>query len=204
MTQKKAKITAFSLPQETLNILNNLQNRLHRSRSEILREMIEYYIQSQKKPVKDDKDTLQIEDSDANKVLRLYYQLISETKIKPTIVVGAAIISRKNQVIIGLRKGQDKFVKDLHWTFPSGKFQNLDFEDEVVKTCVRETGLKIRVNQLVHARIYPDSPQKSIRIVVLYYHCKILSRSQKAGGDFKELKWVPAIDVNRYFTTSVS
>ncbi len=202
--KRKSLITAISFPKETGLILDKLQNKFHKNRSELLREMINYYVESSvnNKNIKQNQEY--IDDSDANKVLKLYYKLISVTKSKPTIVVAVGIVNKKNKVIIGLRKKNDRFVKDLHWTFPSGKIESLNFENEIVKIVERETSLKIKVVQLVHARVFPDSPQKSIRIVVLYYHCKIKSGRQKPGGDFKEIKWVPAAEVHRYFTTSVS
>jgi ADP-ribose pyrophosphatase YjhB (NUDIX family) len=134
----------------------------------------------------------------------LYYNLLSQTRPKPTIVVGIAIINKKSKVLIGFRKSSDQHVKDLHWTFPSGKFNTLNFESEILKTVLRETGLNVRVVSLIHARLIPDTPDKKIRIIGLYYHCRIISGKVVAGGDFKEIKWVQANEVNRFFTTSVA
>ena len=202
--KRKSLITAISLPKETSLVLDRLQNKSHKNRSELLREMINFYVDSFKKRGESKKDQEYIDDSDVNRVLKLYYKLISETKPKPTIVVGISIINKKNKVIIGLRKTNDPNVKDLHWTFPSGKFDNLNFEKELIVSIKRETGFDAKILHLIHARLIPDSSQKRIRIVALYYHCKILSGKQKPGGDFKELKWVTATEVNRHFTTSVA
>ncbi len=204
MSKRKSQITAFSLPSETLKILNNLQLKFHRSRSEMLREMIEFFINSQKPSAKKVGETEIIDDSDANKILKLYYSLLSQTKSKPTIVVVIGIVSKKNSVIIGLRKSPDQNVEDLHWTFPSGKADTLDFENTLVKTVKEETGLNIKPVRLIHARLIPDSPEKKIRIVALYYHCKLLNGVQKPGRDFKQLKWIPTTQVHRHFTTSVA
>ncbi len=85
MKSRKSLITAFFLPKETLGLLNTLQIKFKRSRSEILREMIEYYVSSQKtKGYKSQEGT--IDDSDANKILKLYYSIISQIKPKPTLV----------------------------------------------------------------------------------------------------------------------
>lgn len=166
--------------------------------------MIEFFINSQKPSVKRVGESEIIDDSDANKILRLYYSLLSQTKTKPTIVVVIGIINKKGKVIIGLRKSSDLNIQDLHWTFPSGKSETLDFESTLVKTVKEETGLNIKPVRLVHARLIPDSPEKKIRIVALYYHCKLLGGVQKPGRDFKQLKWVPATQVHRHFTTSVA
>ena len=196
--KRKSLVTAISLPNETSALLERLQAKTHRSRSGLLRDMIDFYIEA-----KNQKPLVQNDDS-PNNVLKQYYKLISEIKTKPTIVVGAAIINKKDRVIIGLRKDKDPLVKDLHWTFPSGKFESLSFENGIIKTCLRETGFKVKVIQLVHARIFPDSPKKKTRIIVLYYHCQILAGKEKAGGDFNKLKWIPAAEVSSHFTTSVS
>ena len=204
MIKRKSQVTAFSLPKETLSLLNSLQTKFKRSRSELLREMIEFFINSQKPSAKRVGESEIIDDSDANKILKLYYSLLSQTKSKPTIVVVIGIVSKNSNVIIGLRKSPDQNVKDLHWTFPSGKADTLDFENTLVKTVKEETGLNVKSVRLVHARLIPDSPKKKIRIVSLYYHCKLIGGVQKPGRDFKELKWVPATQVHRHFTTSVA
>ena len=203
MKSQKSLVTAFSLPKETLNLLNHLQIKFKRSRSEILREMIEHFVQSQKTSTKRVGDE-GINDSDANKILQLYYSLLSQTKPKTTIVIVIGIVNKKDKVIIGLRKSPDPNIRDLHWTFPSGKTETLDFEKTLTKTIKDETGLNAKPIRLVHARLIPDSPDKKIRIVALYYHCKLLGGQPKPGGDFKEIKWVPATQVHRHFTTSVA
>lgn len=202
--KRKSLVTAISLPRETSMLLEKLQNKFHKTRSELLREMISFYVDSFRGRGEARSNKEYIDDSDVNKVLKLYYKLITETGSKPAIVVGISIINKNDKVIIGLRKNTDPNVKDLHWTFPSGKFDSLNFEKELLVTVKRESGFAAKILQLVHARLVPDSPQKKIRIVALYYHCKILGGKQKPGGDFKELKWVPATEVNRYFTTSVA
>ncbi len=202
--KRKTLVTAISLPKETSTLLGRLQNKFHKTRSEMVREMINFYVDSFKNRGETKQKVGFINDSDANKILKLYYKLLSETKFKPTLVIGVGIVNRKDKVIIGLRKTADRDVKDLHWTWPSGKFESLNFEKEVIKTVKTEVGLDVKVTQLIHARLIPDSPAKKIRIVALYYHCKVLGGKPKPGGDFKEVKWVPATEVNRHFTTSVS
>jgi len=204
----KKLITAFSLPKEMDIVLNNLQTKTGKSRSQILREMINFFVISTKGEKAASRQTaakeLYLDNADVNKILRLYYQLLSQTRPKPTLVVGISIINKKSRVLIGLRKSTDQHIPDLHWTFPSGKFNSLNFESEIIKTIRQETGLTARVISLVHARLIPDSPGKKIRIIGLYYHCRIISGKTVAGGDFKQLKWVEATQVNRHFTTSVA
>lgn len=203
--KRKSRITAISLPKEIDSLLETWQKRLHKNRSELLREMINFYVDSNKSRGETAKTNPEyIDYSDANKVLKLYYKLLSETKPRPTTVVGIGIVNKRNKVVIGLRKTKDHTIKDLHWTFPSGKMESLDFEKEVIKTVKREAGIDVKIAKLVHARLIPDSPDKKIRVIALYYHCKSLRGNLKAGGDFKEVKLVPAVEVNRHFTTSVA
>jgi len=207
MTPTKSRITAISIPQETQKLLKQLQIKSGKSRSLLLREMINYYVSSARREsriAKADSPVTFINDSDANLILKLYHRLLSENRPKPVVVVGIAIINKKNQVLIGLRKSTDQLIRDLHWTFPSGKFSSLNFESELVRTISRETGIDTNPGNLIHARLIPDSPKKKVRIIGLYYHCRVASGRQKPGGDFKELKWVDAVTVNRFFTTSVA
>lgn len=205
MTGKKTSITAFSLPVETEKVLEKLQGKFGKSRSELIREMINFYLKSEKR-TQNIRETpnLNIDSDDTNKILKYYYQFISQNKKQTSMVIGIAIINKKDRVLIGLRKTKDIHVKNLSWTFPTGKFFSLDFESEIAKTVKRETGFDVKVNELVHARLIPDSPQKKIRIIALYYHCKIISGKPKPGGDFKEIKWVLSTDITKHFTTSVA
>jgi hypothetical protein len=200
MVKNKALITAFSLSPKSEKILETLQKRSGKSRSEIIRNLLS----SPPKTTPVAAATPVINPDDANKVLKYYYQLISTQTPKPTIVIGIGIVARSGKVLIGLRKSLDQYVKNLTWTFPSGKFTSLNFEAELAKTIKNETGLKTKDHRLIHARLIPDSPAKKVRIVALYYQCKILSGKPVSGGDFKIVKWVPATDVTKYFTTSVA
>lgn len=205
--KNKSLITAFSLSKESENTLKRLQNKSGKSRSEIVRNLLN---STTKKPKIFGsgrgvvQQFSQITPDDSNRILKYYYQLITESQSKPTIVIGIAIISSKNKVLIGLRKATDVHVKNLSWTFPSGKFHSLNFIEELSRTVFIEVGLKTKDYRLIHARLIPDSPQKKVRIVALYYQVKIVSGKPKAGGDFKQLKWIPATDVTKFFTTSVS
>jgi len=206
VTTEKSRITAFSLPTETIRVLNKLQTKHQKSRSQLLRDMINFYLKfgHQSETRQPNKQSSDLDNSDANKVLKYYFQLLSQLKPKPTLVIGIAIINKKDRVLIGLRKTRDVHVKNLTWTFPSGRFNSLNFESEILKTIEQETGFTTRILQLVHARLIPDSPQKKVRVVALYYHCKIVSGRPRPGGDFNQLKWVPATDVTQHFTTSTA
>jgi hypothetical protein len=206
MVNKKSHITAISLSKETELQLLKLQQKSGKNRSQLIREMIN---SSSKRDVFPRKETSTanisaFDPSDTNVILRHYYDLISQVSKKTTLVLGIGIINKKNKVLIGLRKNPDPNIKNLTWTFPSGRFNTLNFESELVRNIVHETGLQTAMLQMVHARVIPDSPKKSLRIIGLYYHCKIISGKLNPGGDFKELKWIDASDASKYFTTSIS
>lgn len=200
MYKNKALITAISLTPKTELILKRLQNSSGKNRSEIVRNLIDSH--SKSAPIGE--SAVHFGPEDTNKILKYHYQIFSSPDRRPVMVIGVAIVSRSGKVLIGLRKAPDQHVKNLSWTFPSGKFFSLDFEKEMLKTVRQETGLTAKILRLVHARLIPDSPAKKVRIVAVYYHCKILPGKPKSGGDFKQIKWVPADDVTKYFTTSTS
>jgi len=120
------------------------------------------------------------------------------------ILIGLAIIHKDGKVLIGARKEKDEFVEHLSWVFPGGKIASLDLENEIRKIVKEETGLDVSVNGIASARKIPEA---KIDIVAIYFDCAAQGKEQeeeKAGGDLKELKWVPATSVTEYFTTSVS
>jgi len=201
---RKTKIMGFSLPPEIYQEIENLLKTSHKTKSEFMRQVIESYLSvAQKTLVQSPKNKLDIDQSDANKILKLYYQLIGNHQ-KDTIVVGLGIIIKEGKVLIGQRKEKDPYVKELTWVFPGGKFESLDFERELIKSIKEETGLNVYINQLIHARQVPDSPEKKVKIIAIYYHCTPVSGKENAGGDLKKLSWVEPTKVFHYFTTSTA
>lgn len=200
---RKTKIMGFSLPPETYQIIENLLKTSHKTRSEFMRQVIESYLSVSQRTLESPTGSIELSPQDINKVLKLYYQLIGNDK-KPVLVVGLGIIAKDGNVLIGQRKDPDPYVKELSWVFPGGRFNSLDFENELTETIKRETGLQIFINQLIHARLIPDSPEKKFKIIALYYHCTPVSGKEKAGGSLNKLEWVPAMKVFHYFTTSTA
>ncbi len=203
---KKPNITAISLSQDTLNLLSKLQNKFQKNRSQLIRDIVNLYAKNTPVPISSVKQSSNISENmfSENYVLKKYFELIQSSPHSPVLVIGIAVINRKDRVLVGLRKQKDNLIRNLSWTFPSGKFSSLDFENDMEKTIRIETGFQAKVLRLVHARVIPDSPKRKIKIIAIYYHCKILSGTARPGHDFSEIKWVPAADVPKYFTTSVS
>jgi ADP-ribose pyrophosphatase YjhB (NUDIX family) len=115
--------------------------------------------------------------------------------------VAVGIIHKNGKVLIGKRKSKDEFVEHLQWVFPGTEFKSMEVVEALKIAVKEETNLDIKVKNLLHAR---KSPEAKIDIVLLYFDCAPLSGKEAAGGDLKELKWVPANAVFDYFTTSVS
>lgn len=63
---------------------------------------------------------------------------------------------------------------------------------------------ELQVSSLVHARLVPDSPEKKVKIIAIYYHCTPVPGKENAGGDLKKLSWVEPTKVFHYFTTSTA
>ena len=194
---RKTKIMGFSLPPEIYQEIENLLKTSHKTKSEFMRQVIESYLSvAQKTLVQSPKNKLDIDQSDANKILKLYYQLIGNHQ-KDTIVVGLGIIIKEGKVLIGQRKEKDPYVKELTWVFPGGKFDSLNFEEELTAKIKEETWLSVYVNQLIHARLIPDSPEKKVKIIAIYYHCTPVSGKENAGGDLKKL-YYPSLPIIYY------
>ena len=196
----------FSLPPEIYQKIESLLKTSHKTRSEFMRQIIDSYLVAAQKTIESShNEELQVSADDINKILKLYYQLIgSQSQKKKTIVVGLGIVVKEGKVLIGQRRKKDPYVKELTWVFPGGKFESLDFESELIKSIKEETGLNVYVNQLIHARQVPDSPEKKVKIIALYYHCTPVSGKEYAGGDLKKLEWVEPMKIFHYFTTSTA
>ena len=194
----------FSLPPEIYQEIENLLKKTHKTRSEFMRQVIESYLTVTQRTLQETPKTeIAISSEDINKILKFYYQIIGANK-KEVMVIGLGIICKNGNILIGQRKEKDPHIKELIWVFPGGKFESLDFEAELTKNIKEETGFNVYVNQLVHARLIPDSPEKKVKIIALYYHCTPVSGRQRAGGDLNKLAWVPAMKIFHYFTTSTA
>jgi len=197
---RKTKIRDISLPHKTEEFLSDLQKKMQMTRSELVSYLIKFY-QNFNEISK--KSMIELSDEDLNKVLKMYYKLIGYDK-KKILVIGLGIIEKRGKVLIGKRKRKDKYVRDLSWVFPGGRLETIDFDKEIKREVKEETNLCVRVCDIVHARLIPDSPRKKVRVVALYFHLKPTSRKIKASGDLSELKWVKSTEVCKYFTTSTA
>jgi len=190
---RKTKVIGFSIPPAIHQKLERIIKSRHKTKSEFFREMIDVYFQSSKSSP----------ETNLAKILRSYWQARSDTN-QEIIIVCLAIIHKNNQVLIGARKNKDKWVKNLTWVFPGGKIESLDFDQEIKREVKEETSLDIQVNNLISARIHPDSGFKPVQIIALYFDCQLTDNTQEAqpNDNLTKLKWVRPTEVFKYFTTS--
>jgi len=202
---RRSKIIGFSLPPEVGKKLENFIKSEHKTRSEFFRGLIDMYSKSldeEKRQIERTGDEFNIDESDLGKALAFYWDLKSKM-INKVIPIGLAIIENKGKVLIGKRKDTDKWVKNLSWAFPGGRFNSFELEHDLIKTVKEETNLDIKVNSLISSRVHPDSGFNKVQIVALYFHCSLTDqKNEKAGGDLKKVIWVKPTDVYKYFTTS--
>ena len=198
---RKTKIVGFSIPPALHKKFEAVVRKKHKTKSEFFREILESYFKtSTSSPSQRRKNDP--EEIGLAKTLKTYWELRSSGNLK-TIIIGLGIVARNGRVLIGARKDKDPWVENLTWVFPGGKMNSLDIEEEIKKQVKNETNLKVSVENLITARIHPDSGFKPIQIVALYFHCKPISTYKaKPGGDLSQLKWVKPTEVFKYFTTS--
>lgn len=191
---RRTKIVGFSLPPQINNEVEEYLKKTHKTRSEFFREMI-YSFFSGNTHISSEKDLAMI--------LKSYWDVKSSTKLELIPIVLAIITDPDGNVVIGGRKEKDKWVENLSWVFPGGRLESLDMEEEMIRIAKEETGLDIKVKQLVASRIHPDSGFKNVQIVALYFHCTVNNiKNTKPGGSLDCLEWVKPLSVFKYFTTS--
>jgi len=191
---RTTKIVGISLPPEIEEKVQSYLNISHKTRSEFFRELISKYLPSE--------DRAQNTELDLANILRNYWEKRASSGCTVLPIILSIIVNKKGEILIGSRKEKDKWVENLTWVFPGGKLESLDFEDEVRRITKKETGLDIKLKQLITSRIHPDSGFKDIQIVALYFYCTTDLDSTKSGGSLENIKWVKPLDVFKYFTTS--
>lgn len=119
-------------------------------------------------------------------------------------LIGLALIVRGGKVLIGERSQANNQIKNLDWVFPGGKLESLKIRQEVKREVEEETGLKVRVDQLVDLRIHPASG-KNHKIIAFYFACYPERGDHiKPGKELKRLKWVNFKDLSSHFHYNTS
>ncbi len=114
------------------------------------------------------------------------------------ILLGIIYDPKRKKILIG-RREKDPEIKELTWCFPGGRLSTDEELEKTLKEKIKEkTGLKVENLGAVFAKTYPEKRN----LVGIYYLCEVVGRKEKAGDDFKELKWVNPEELEEYFTTS--
>lgn len=111
----------------------------------------------------------------------------------------AIIKNEKGEILIGKRKN-DRFIKQLSWTFPGGRpAYDEDLEYYLKLEVKKKTNYDIKVENVIFARTYTEDR----KFLSIYYTAKIIGGKEQAGEKFAEVKWVKPEDLSKYFTTSL-
>ncbi|MDD5710737.1 MAG: NUDIX domain-containing protein [Candidatus Colwellbacteria bacterium] len=198
---RKTKIVGFSIPPALHREFEALIKKGHKTKSEFFREVLAVYLKTLESVVPG-RENINVSEPDLAKALKIYWNLRSLGDTE-TIIVGLGLIVKDGKILIGHRTEKDKWVENLTWVFPGGRMNSLNFGEEIKKEIRKKTGLKVKVNSLVAARVHPDAGFKTAQVVALYFHCTPLSdKEAKPGEKMSELKWVKPTDVFKHFTTS--
>ena len=114
------------------------------------------------------------------------------------VLLGIIYDPSTKKILIG-RRENDPYVSELSWVFPGGRLNSGEDMEEAIKKRIKEkTGLAIENLGAVFSKVYPEKKE----LLSIYFLCEVVSGEEKAGTDFKELKWVKPEELEKHFTTS--
>lgn len=120
---------------------------------------------------------------------------------RPLVGVGGVAIA-ENRVLL-IRRGGPPL--EGEWSIPGGMLElGESLRDGVRRELQEETGLEVRVNDLIEAfdRIMPDTDGKwRYHFVILDYLCEVTSGVARAGSDVVDVAWAFEEDIDRYSLT---
>ncbi|MEM3091503.1 MAG: NUDIX domain-containing protein [Candidatus Pacearchaeota archaeon] len=115
------------------------------------------------------------------------------------VILIAIIFDPKTKKILIGRREKDPDIPQLTWHFPEGRLNQKEDMDKILKSRIKQkTGLDIENLGAIFSKIYPEKKD----LVGIYFLCEAVGGKERAGNDFKELKWVRPKELERYFTTS--
>ncbi len=124
--------------------------------------------------------------------------MIEEMPKFSVAILGIIFDPKSKKILIG-RRENDPFIPELTWCFPGGRAVVEEDVDKILKDSVKEkTGLIIENLGAIFAKTYPEKRD----LLSVYFLCESFKGKEKAGGSFKEVKWVDPEELEKYFTTS--
>lgn len=113
------------------------------------------------------------------------------------ILLGIIYNPKTKKILIG-RRENDPYIKKLTWCFPGGTADKAELEGVLKKKIKEKTGLVVENLGSIFAKTYPEKRE----FLSIYFLCETIGGKEKAGDDFKELKWVKPEELEKHFTTS--
>lgn len=199
---RSTKVIGFSLPPQLDEQISAYARSSHKTRSELMREMIEQYFQSQESP---NSTTAQAPDISA--VARAFWEHTLRPSDPSPLFVCSLILRHptRKQILICERATTDQLSPRLRWSFPGGGLSSILLTDEAENTLRRHTGLRGEVWRVISARVHPDThPDAQKQIVSVYVAATAHSVRPTLSDKYSRYKWVDPLDVFSYFSTSVS
>lgn len=113
-------------------------------------------------------------------------------------VLGIVYNPETKKILIG-RREKDPYIPKLTWSFPGGRPKyNEELEDALKREIKKKTGLNVESLGAVFVRTVEEKKE----FLLIYYLCEVVGGKEKAGEEFKEIKWVKPEELEKYFTTS--
>ena len=194
---RTSRIVGFSLPPEISEKLENHAKTTHKTRSELLREMIEGYFNRQST----ESSPLPTNTTSTEALLSLSNQTDSDE----TTFIGLVLLRHpiRRQILICQRTQSDEKVKNLSWSFPGATIESLHVKNTLSNQLIQRIGIKPLQLRAIAARKIPDSP--TVEIVAVYFAAKAEITDIKLDKNkYQNYKWIEPTEIYKYFTTSVS
>ena len=114
------------------------------------------------------------------------------------IILGIIFDPKTRTILIGKREN-DPYIPKLLWVFPGGRLTNDGEINKTLKEKIKtQTGLIVKNLGAIFSKTYEEKRG----LLAVYFLCEAVGGEAKAGNDFKELKWVKPIELEKHFTTS--
>ncbi len=130
---------------------------------------------------------------------------------RPVVGVGGVIIDRRQTLLI--RRGSEPLLGE--WSIPGGTLEiGESLEEGVARELLEETGIKVRVLQLIEVfdRIYTGDTSRSAQqkkrprfhYVIADYLCERLGGEPRAGSDVTEVAFAREEELARFHLTETA
>ena len=187
---RKTRVVGVSVPLEVEDLFIKNAKAQHMTKSEYFR-----FLLSQK--------ATQDLNIDIANLMRQYW-LFRENRKQPIRLVGLGLCVKQGKVLIVSRTGKDKLVPGLKWAFPGGTLSSMEFRSELETILRSKLGIKVLVENLISARLIPESSNSQEAIVALYFAMQSIKSVKIISAVYQSYRWVKPQEIFKYFSTSTS